>query len=110
MENFVRDLRASPHASQRSDIGIPQTLAKVIFPTIWKCGQLRCATNMFLVLGIHSVQIDNVRNRQAALLPLFKIDGVARADFSFAKYSEVKSGALALEEALDHLHSVKPNA
>src|SRR5215467_12856730 len=62
------------HAGILSDIRIPETLAKVIFPTIWKCRQLRCTAKEFLVLGIGSVQINDVGNRQSFFLALFKIN------------------------------------
>src|SRR5262245_10374022 len=48
------------------DISIPETLAKVLLPTLRKGRQLRGAAKEILVLGIDRIKIHDIRNRQPA--------------------------------------------
>src|SRR5207244_5006680 len=93
-----------------SVIRIPKARTKVISPAFGKRGQFADAAQQVLVGSISPVQIHDIGDRNAMLIPFEPLYRVASSDISLCKNGKIKSGETALQESLYNIRAVEANA
>ncbi len=89
---------------------MPQTFPEMIPP---RFGQRRCLhgpAEQLLVVRLDRVELEDVRDRQPALLFLDEFHRVALLDLTFARHREIKAAAATGQKTLDEVTPVEANS
>jgi hypothetical protein len=68
------------------------------------------ATQMFLVLRVDRVEIDDVDDGLALVGARDPLDGIARTDLALERYGAIEAGPAGLLEAIHYVWPTKPDA